>query len=80
MSNIDFTQVKTAEAKAAEAEAERLQADYDAAVAYLCETDWYVVRKTETAAAVPADIEQARAEARKRASDCKDALAALKAP
>jgi hypothetical protein len=31
---------------------------------YLAETDWYVIRKTETGAAIPTDILVARADAR----------------
>ena len=47
--------------------AEQLQAEVNAeAKAYLASTDWYVVRQSETGVVIPADILQARAEARLR--------------
>ena len=36
---------------------------------YLADTDWYVVRKTETGEAIPDDITTARQEARDRIQD-----------
>ena len=36
---------------------------------YLADTDWYVVRKTETGEAIPEDITTARQEARDRIQD-----------
>ena len=36
---------------------------------YLADTDWYVVRKTETGEAIPDDITTARQEARERIQD-----------
>jgi len=36
---------------------------------YLADTDWYVVRKTETGEAIPEDITTARQEARNRIQD-----------
>ena len=33
-------------------------------LAYLTSTDWYVTRKSETGVAVPADVTQARTDAR----------------
>lgn len=45
--------------------AEQLQTQANsAALAYLSQTDWYVVRKTETGVAIPADILAKRQEAR----------------
>lgn len=42
-----------------------LQAEVNTeALAYLKETDWYVVRQAETGIAIPADILTARAKAR----------------
>lgn len=58
---IDFTQVVTAEARAAE-EA-RLSAEAEAR-ALLAATDWYLVRKVETGAAVPSEVLDARNAAR----------------
>lgn len=34
------------------------------ALAYLAETDWYVTRESETGAAVPSEVTQARTDAR----------------
>ena len=46
---------------------EQLQAEVNAeAKVYLASTDWYVVRQSETGVVIPADILQARAEARLR--------------
>ena len=47
-------ELATKEAKEAEAKARQ----------YLKDTDWYVVRYTETSAEIPADVKSARAEAR----------------
>lgn len=50
--------------------AEQLQAEINAeAKAYLASTDWYVVRQAETGIAVPADVVEARAEARAKIAE-----------
>ena len=64
MKNIDWNQMQDAQARAslrAEAELETAQ---QAARTYLTETDWYVTRKLETGQDIPADVAQARADAR----------------
>ena len=64
---IDWSAVQTAENKEhAAAEAAR-EAAREAALRYLAETDWYVIRATDTGKAVPKDIAKRRAEARKAA-------------
>lgn len=40
-----------------------------AAIQYLKDTDWYIIRLFETQVAVPADISNKRAEARKQIKD-----------
>jgi hypothetical protein len=51
--------------KLKEPTSEQLQeAANSAALAYLSQTDWYVVRKTETGVEIPADILAKRQEAR----------------
>jgi hypothetical protein len=58
---IDFSQAITAEARAAEQGRAAAQAE---ARALLAQTDWYLVRKIETGAAVPRAILDARKAAR----------------
>ena len=69
MSNINFSNVKTAEMKAEEAN----QAEQDAidteAKAYLASTDWYLVREMETGVPTPQEIKDARQEARLKVSE-----------
>ena len=48
--------------RTAKADAKRAEAQ-----AYLAETDWFVTRQVETGKAVPDDIAEKRAEARKQA-------------
>jgi hypothetical protein len=61
MPKIDFSQVITAETKAADDGRAAAQAG---ARALLARTDWYLVRKIETGAAVPRAILDARKAAR----------------
>tara|TARA_R110002096_G_scaffold136122_14_gene288492 strand:- start:3542 stop:3742 length:201 start_codon:yes stop_codon:yes gene_type:complete len=61
---IDLSQLITAEDKAAAAEAEAQAAAQSAARAYLTQTDWYVTRKMETGAEIPAEVSAARDAAR----------------
>lgn len=64
MTKIDWTMVESPQEradKAAQAEAETLRAG---ARVFLAETDWYVTRMLETAAAIPDDIKAARTKAR----------------
>ena len=64
---IDWSAVRTATDKAqaaAEADAQRAR---EAAQKYLAETDWMVVRETETGKPIPEDVRAARSEARKAA-------------
>ena len=64
---IDWGQVITAEAKEqAVADAAR-EAARRTALRYLAETDWYVIRESDTGKAVPKDVAKRRAEARKAA-------------
>ena len=64
---IDWGQVITAEDKEqAAAEAAR-EAARETALRYLAETDWYVIRASDTGKSVPKDIAKRRAEARKAA-------------
>ncbi len=62
--NIDYSQLITAEAKAAMAEAEARAARQLAAAAYLEATDWYVTRFAETGAPIPDDVQAERKAAR----------------
>lgn len=64
MSNIDFSNVKTAEIKAAEAAQAEQEAVNTAARAYLASTDWYLVRELETGVPTPQEIKDARQQAR----------------
>ena len=62
---IDWLQVIPAEAKAA-ARADRMRiAVRDAALRYLADTDWYVIRASDTGEQVPETVRARRAEARK---------------
>ncbi len=69
MSNINFSNVKTAEMKAEEA----TQAEQDAvdteARAYLASTDWYLVREMETGVPTPQEVKDARQDARLKVSE-----------
>lgn len=63
---IDFSKMKTAEMKAAEAaqaEIDRVNAE---ARKYLADTDWYVIRMQETGVPIPAEILAGREAARAR--------------
>lgn len=62
--NIDMSQIITAEAKQAQAEAEAAKAARVQAIAYLSQTDWYVTRYLETGVAIPEEVTTARAAAR----------------
>lgn len=64
MSKIDFSQLVTAEDKAAQEQAAATEAIRSAARAYLAETDWYVTRQIETGKAVPKAIAKKRKAAR----------------
>ena len=66
MAQIDFAQVITAEAQAAAAAQAQAEAE---ARRLLAETDWYVVRKIETGAAVPRAVTEARQAARATLSE-----------
>lgn len=48
---------------------ELIENERAAAIAYLKETDWYVLRQVETGAPVPDEIKEKRLEARKALSD-----------
>lgn len=60
--------IKTSEDLAAEAEANARAAVRAAALTYLSETDWMVMRAAETGKPVPPPVAEARAAARKAAS------------
>lgn len=60
--------IKTAEELRLEAEAAEAAAKRDEARRYLAETDWLVTRQMETGKAIPDDVAEKRAEARKAAS------------
>ena len=64
MSNIDFSNIKTADIKAAEAAQAEQEAINTAARAYLESTDWYLVRELETGVPTPQEIRDARQQAR----------------
>ncbi|MDV7209889.1 hypothetical protein [Azotobacter beijerinckii] len=61
---IDWSQMKTAEQKAAEAATAELGRINAAARAYLTSTDWYILRLQETGEPVPPDVLEQRAAAR----------------
>ncbi len=62
--SIDWSQLVTAEDKAALAENAAIEAENVKARAYLASTDWYVIRLQETGQAVPDEVLNLRAEAR----------------
>jgi hypothetical protein len=62
------TKPTKAQIKALEDESAVFRSNKDAR-RYLADTDWYVVRKTETGEAIPDDITTARQEARDRIQD-----------
>ncbi|WP_221740091.1 hypothetical protein [Stutzerimonas stutzeri] len=66
---INWSQLKTAEQKAAEAEAAERKRVNAESRAYLLSTDWYVVRMQETGVPIPDDILLARQAARGRVVD-----------
>ncbi len=69
MSNINFSNVKTAEMKAEEAtQAEQGAIDTEAR-AYLASTDWYLVREMETGVPTPQEVKDARQDARLKVSE-----------
>lgn len=63
---IDWSKLKSAEARQAEAGQAVREAGNAEARKYLAETDWYVTRHLETGAPIPQEVTQARAEARQR--------------
>lgn len=69
MSNINFSNVKTAEMKAEEANQVEQDAIDTEARAYLSSTDWYLVREMETGVPTPQEIKDARQEARLKVSE-----------
>lgn len=66
MSKIDFSRLITAEEKSNRAAAKRDKAERDAALSFLQDTDWYVLRLAETGEAIPAKIAKERQGARDR--------------
>lgn len=64
MSNIDLSQLLTANAKAEAEAAANKEAVQTAALAYLADTDWYVTRKVEMGKEIPEEILSARTAAR----------------
>lgn len=63
---IDFSKLKTAEQKKAEAEQAEIDRVNAEARKYLADTDWYVTRLYETGVAVPENVLSARQAARER--------------
>ena len=61
--------IKSAQDLQAEAKAEQLAHVREEARRYLSETDWMVVRATETGKPVPDDVAKARAAARNAAKE-----------
>ena len=61
---VDLTQLITAEAQQDADKALDLIAQQAAALAYLADTDWYVIRKAETGKEIPGNILSAREAAR----------------
>lgn len=61
---VDLSQLITAEARRDAEEALEIAAQRTAALAYLADTDWYVVRKIETGKDIPEEILSARNTAR----------------
>ena len=53
----------------AEREAEQRQTASDEALAYLRETDWYMIRAMENAGQIPDEIREKRREARDRVKE-----------
>ena len=76
MSNIDMSQMVSAEDKARAATVAALEADAAEQVAYLAATDWYITRFAETGTVVPQEVRAARAVARDRLSVIRDQLRA----
>ena len=68
MSNINLSQMITAEAKKQQAAARARTREIAKARASLDATDWYVTRHAETGQAIPENIRAARAKARRMAS------------
>ena len=64
---IDWGQVITADSKEQAAADAARESAREAALRYLAETDWYVIRASDTGKAVPKDVAKRRAEARKAA-------------
>ena len=63
--------IKTASQLAADAEAAEQVRAANAARRFLAETDWMVIRAAETGKPIPQDVVEARALARKTASETK---------
>lgn len=72
MSNIDFSQIKTAEQKQLDAERQAQEQINQDSRSYLAQTDWYVVRWHETGVPVPDDVLEQRQAARGRVIDIED--------
>lgn len=66
MSNIDFSQIKTAEQKQLDAERQAQEQINREARNYLAQTDWYITRQHETGVPVPDDVLEQRQAARDR--------------
>ena len=66
MPKIDFTQVVTAQTRAAEALRHDLLAQLEAAQSHLSTTDWKVIRATERGIALDEETRKARDSARDR--------------
>ena len=69
MSNINFSNVKTADMKAEEAAQAEQESVNKEARDYLASTDWYLVRELETGVPTPQEIKDARQEARLKVSE-----------
>jgi len=64
MTNIDWTQMQDAKARAQATAKAALEADHEKARAYLADTDWYVTRKLETNEEIPPEVAKKRTTAR----------------
>ena len=65
MISVDLSRLITAQDRAAEAEADRRDAERIQSRAFLARTDWYVTRLTETGTPVPPDVSAEREAARR---------------
>jgi 2-oxo-4-hydroxy-4-carboxy--5-ureidoimidazoline (OHCU) decarboxylase len=62
--NIDYSQIITAEARQAQAQADLSVARQREAAAFLAATDWYVSRFAETGSPIPKEVQAERKAAR----------------